>query len=93
MEASTALHAKNPDNILQDTIARLTTDNENRVNILSAAKIKQISLDKAYAIYNKSFSNARGFTFVITGNFEFFFKIFSSEVFNNDCAIRAYQEI
>jgi zinc protease len=70
MEANTALHAKNPYNILQDTIARLTTGNENRVNILSATNIKQISLDKAYAIYRKCFSNARGFTFVITGNFE-----------------------
>jgi len=70
MEASTALHAKNPYAILQDTIARLTSGNESRANILSATKIKQISLDKAYAIYRNCFSNARGFTFVITGNFE-----------------------
>lgn len=70
MEASTASRAKNPYHVFQDTIARLTTGNENRVNILSAEKIKQISLDKAYAIYRKCFSNARGFTFVITGNFE-----------------------
>ena len=70
LEASVAAHNKNPYKVLQDTVNSLTTINKKRVNTLNTATIKEINLDKAYEIFRKCFGNARGFTFVFTGNFK-----------------------
>lgn len=67
---SATLYHKNPYNVLQSTLNALESTNKNRVNTLSAAKIKAINLDKAYEIFRKCFGNARGYTFVFTGNFK-----------------------
>jgi zinc protease len=69
LTSSAALYHKNPYNILQDTLMALKSINKNRVSTLSSANIKAINLDKAYGIFSRCFGNARGYTFIFTGNF------------------------
>jgi len=70
LEAHEAAQKKNPYKVLQDTVNALLTTDKNRVNTLKTTKIKDINLNKAYEIFRKCFGNARGFTFVFTGNFK-----------------------
>lgn len=65
-----AVYYENPYNVLQDTVHLLGKRNKNRVNTFSAAKIKAINLEKAFDVFSECFGNARGYTFVFTGNFQ-----------------------
>lgn len=61
----------NPQAVFYDTIYKLATQNDPRTIVIpTEAQINSIDLDKAYTFYKDRFSNANGFTFVITGSFD-----------------------
>lgn len=61
----------NPRAVFYDTIYKLATSNDPRTIVIpTVAQINSIDLEKAYAFYNNSFSDAGAFTFVFTGSFE-----------------------
>jgi zinc protease len=59
-----------PNSVFQDTINAVLGNHNIRRTGPSVAKLDQINLDKAYAIYKERFANNGGFTFVFAGNID-----------------------
>lgn len=54
--------------VFQDTISQLTSNRNKRIPLFNAEFIKQLSFEKASAIYKDRIQNGADFTFVFTGN-------------------------
>ena len=70
LKADALARRKHPYDRFQDTVAALLSTNKSRISLLSADRIKQINLDKAFEIYQRCFGNANGYTFIFTGDFK-----------------------
>jgi zinc protease len=61
----------NPEMAFYDKLSELTSSNNPRVfNIPKVEKVKSLTLDQTYNVYQKMFKTANDYTFVIIGNFE-----------------------
>lgn len=59
-----------PNSLFQDSISAILGNHNIRRMGPSFAKLKQVDLDKTYAIYKERFADAGNFTFTFVGNFE-----------------------
>lgn len=66
--AMTAGREKDPDKIIGDSVALITTDYNPRTVTLHAENISKITLEQIKTIYNDRFMGADEFTFFIVGN-------------------------
>ncbi|MHA4810232.1 M16 family metallopeptidase [Flavitalea flava] len=62
--------SSDPGSVFSDTINYVLKNYDPRYAPLTMEKVKQISLDRTYAIYKERFSDATGFTFFFVGNFD-----------------------
>jgi len=69
-KAGMANRLNDPNSVFQDTISAVLGNHNIRRTGPSVAKLDQINLDKAYAIYKERFANNGGFTFVFAGNID-----------------------
>ena len=61
----------NPEMAFYDKLTELTSSNNPRVfNIPKVERVKSLTLDKIYTVYQKMYKTANDYTFVIIGNFE-----------------------
>ncbi|MFD2871889.1 M16 family metallopeptidase [Mucilaginibacter ximonensis] len=59
-----------PSSVFQDTSAAILSNYNVRKTGPSVEKLSQISLDRAYEIYQERFGDVSGFTFIFTGSFK-----------------------
>ncbi|MBN9381255.1 MAG: insulinase family protein [Chitinophagaceae bacterium] len=69
-KASLANRASDPNSVFSDTVSAVLGNYNVRSGGPTLAKLEQIDLDKAFAIYKERFSDASGFTFIFVGSID-----------------------
>ncbi|OOQ56720.1 M16 family metallopeptidase [Mucilaginibacter pedocola] len=69
-KAGLANRQNDPNSVFQDTISATLGNHSVRRTGPSVAKLDQVNLDRAYAIFKERFANLSGFTFVFVGSID-----------------------
>lgn len=69
-KANLANRESDPRNVFRDTVSAILGDHNSRRTGPSLAKLEQINLDEAFAIYRERFADASNFTFTFVGNID-----------------------